>query len=100
MFLADYGCSLLRFLPGGTAKQGVENGDLEVDESVSLPWLTSSDLVPAEKLVPQTFWKGVRQERILMLSEAMSSLLKPLNELLTVGLRFHWEAQRTESVFR
>lgn len=77
-FLTDHEYPLLGILPAGTAELEGENGDLEVDESVFLYGLTSSDVVSAEEFILQTSWKGSQKARIKVLGEAMSSRLKLL----------------------
>lgn len=51
--LFDHGYTLLRRLPVGIAELGVTDGDTEVDESVSLPGLAWSNLVPLDEFIPK-----------------------------------------------
>lgn len=50
-YLADYGCTLLGFLPAGIAGLEVEDGDLEVGEKSCLQGPTTSDVVFLIKFV-------------------------------------------------
>lgn len=72
-YLFDQSCALLGFMPAGIVKLGVEHGELEVDESVSLLGLKSSSVASLDKSIPRKLRKGARKVRIRMLSEAMSS---------------------------
>lgn len=54
-YLFDHGYTLLGFLPVGTAELKVEDRNLVVDDSDSLYGLTSPDMGPLERFVPQTF---------------------------------------------
>lgn len=65
----------------------VEDGDFEVDKSISLYRLNSSDAVVLEELIPQKCWKVVGKERIIMLGKAMSSLSKPLRRVAVTGFQ-------------
>lgn len=56
----------------------MKDKDPALDVSVSLYGLTSSNVRPLEKVLPQNFWRGARKERITMLEEAMSTLSEPL----------------------
>lgn len=55
----------------------MEDGGLEISDSLSLYGLTLSDVVPLQKLTPQTSWRAARKERITMLAETASSLVRP-----------------------
>lgn len=76
--LVDQSYTLLGFLPVETVELGVENGDLEVDESIPFYKLPSSDLMPLEKFIPRPSWTSAREERITVPDEAVLSRLKPL----------------------
>lgn len=67
--------TLIGFLPIGIAELMKEDGDLEIDESVSLPGVTELDVVPLKECIPQTCWRGARKAFITMLGETMSFLL-------------------------
>lgn len=77
-YLTDHGYIFLEFLLAGIVELRMENRILEVDESVSLPGLTSLDVLLLEKFTWQTSWSGEQIVRITMLSKATTSLLKPL----------------------
>lgn len=53
-YLIDHRYALSNFLPVETAKLGVEDEDTEVDKSVSLLELISSDWVSLEEFTLQT----------------------------------------------
>lgn len=73
----------------------MEDGDLEIDEHVSLYELTSSDVVALENFVPQTFWRGVRKEYITLLGETISSPFKPLKQVAESGFEVPVESGET-----
>lgn len=87
------------FLPVGIAELTVEDDDLEANESVFLCGLTPSGVVPLEEFIPDSSWRDARKARIKMLGEAMSNFLKP-PELVAVGFRLCWEAERLKSLLR
>lgn len=58
----------------------MEDGDLDVDESISSFGLTSSDTVHLEKFIPQASRRGAQKVDSQMLSKAVSCFLKPLKQ--------------------
>lgn len=74
----DHGYTLLGFLPAENAELRVEYLDFQVDDSVSLYWLTSSDVVSLKELILQTSLRDARKERTSMIDEVRSSYLKLL----------------------
>lgn len=81
-------------LPSSERKKG-----FEVDESVSFYETTFPDVVSLEKLVPQRFWNDAQRVRIMMLGEAMSALLKPLNWVVKSGSKISMEIGETQKCF-
>lgn len=77
-YLTYHGYIFLDLRPFGVTELKVQDGHKEVDESVSTYNFTSSIVVLLGDFIPQTCWKGPREERITLQNEAISSLLKPL----------------------
>lgn len=52
-YLINHQYTLLGCLPAGIVKLKIENGNLELDEIVSVYGSTSSDLVSVERFIPK-----------------------------------------------
>lgn len=81
----DHGYTLLAFLTVEIAEMEVEDGELVVDERLSLQRFPSSGVVPLEKAIPRKSCRGAQNECTTMLNEAISSLLKPLKRVAQSG---------------
>lgn len=68
---------MLQFLPASFADLEVKNGDHEVDEKIFLYGPKSSNMLPLEEFIAQTFGRGAPKVLIKMVSEATTSF-KPL----------------------
>lgn len=82
----DHQYILIGFLPVRIAGLGEKNGEFEVDESVNLPGLTSSDAAPLEEFIPSSFWRGAGKVSIQILCKGMSSLLRLLKRVAENGV--------------
>lgn len=70
------------------------NGNVNIDEVVSIYELTLSDKRPMQNFIRQTTWTGAWKEGVTMLGEAMSSLSKPLNLVAERGFEDSVRNQR------
>lgn len=76
--MTDHRYTFLVFWPSGTAELELGDGDLEIEESVSLAELTTPGVVSLKSFIQQKSKIEAQTERIKMLGETMISLLKPL----------------------
>lgn len=77
----------------------MEDGDLEVEERISLYAPLMSGVVPMKESVSETSWRGAQKERIAMLGKALSSRLKPLQRNDESGFEVSLRSEGTQKWF-
>lgn len=65
----------------GNADLGVENGDTELNETLSIYRCQSSGVVSLAEVVLLTSFTHAQREHVLMLSQALLFSLKPLKKM-------------------
>lgn len=98
-YLAHYRYTLLGLLPIRIAELEVNDGKLEVDESIPLSEFASSDVVALEESTVHTPWTGAQKERTKMLGKAISFLLKPLKWIAESGFQILPGSKDTRKCF-
>lgn len=82
------------------AALGLDDGVFEVDKSVSLYELISSDVLPLDKFLLQKSWTGAQKERTMMLGKALPSVLKPLKRVAETWFEVSLGNEETRKSFR